>query len=204
MKYFILGSRLRSSHFAIPSCSPLSSWSQIVVNVPAIVNAFQARGRWEKIILRASPKSCLNTYAFGAGLAPWACNQYSYTRPVGSGLVPVATILTFLINSCLNLCFVRSSNGTMENVHFLPLLIPRTISPQLAPLPSTLGHLSFPHHLFHSAAISPLCTVAVACAPMEDWCQVKCPKTTLGQGLATAAPTLRCQCQSTKQDSLGT
>ena len=129
-----------------------------------------------------SPKLPKST-CFCAGLAPWACNQYSYMRPIGWGLLLCSHHLDLLNKFMFELVFCKWSSleqwrMSTSCLFLFPLDYFSTASP-CPPVPWAVS--ASPSPVPPSSCRGPLCTVAVAHAPMEDWDQVKCPKATWGR-----------------------
>ena len=195
MKNFIWGSRLLLAHTlpspAIALILMVSDSSKCSSHCKCIPGKKADEKDNFKGISQKLPKHICSC----AGLAPWACNQYSYMRPVGLGLVLYSHHLDFLKFMFEFVLCKWSSNGKWRMSTFCLFLFPQdyvsTASPSL-PVPWAVSASPSP--------VPPSGSVHSCSGPCTHGGLVsgEMSQGNLGQGLATAVPTLRCQCQSTQ------
>lgn len=182
MKNFIWGSRLLLAHTLPSPAIALILMVSDSSKCSSHCKCIPGKKADEKDNFKGISPKLPKHICFCAGLAPWACNQYSYMRPVGLGLVLYSHHLDFLKFMFEFVLCKWSSNGKWRMSTFCLFLFPQDYVSTASPSPPVPWAVSAsPSPVPPSICCGPLCTVAVARAPMEDWCQVKCPKATWGR-----------------------
>lgn len=168
-----------------------------------------------KIILRASPESCPYDIYLCAGLAPWACNQYSYMRPFGLGLGLCSHHLEFLNKFMFVFCKWSSVQqwrtrwgleaSAQAGFHPLPPLTSPGLVLHSWPLsPWRPGPSQSPHLHLHLAVAVALCTQLQLPMRLGRICVRWSVPRQLGAGHGDCGPHPEAPVsEHTKQDSLG-
>ena len=205
MKNFIWGSRLLLAHTLPSPAIALILMVSDSSKCSSHCKCIPGKKADEKDNFKGISPKLPKHICFCAGLAPWACNQYSYMRPVGLGLVLYSHHLDFLKFMFEFVLCKWSSNGNGECPLSASSYFPRTMSPQLAPLPQYPGPSQLPHRLFHLASVAALC--AQLQWPVHPWrtgVRWNVPRQ-LGAGPGYCGPYPEVPVsERTKQDSLGT